>query len=55
LIVEIEGGVHDTPEQNDYGTGRTFELEEKGFKVLRFRIEDILNDINSVLEKIINH
>ena len=50
LIIEIDGGVHDIPEQEEYDNGRTFELEEKGFKVLRFRNEDVLNDISSVLE-----
>lgn len=55
LIIEIDGGVHDIREQEEYDKGRTFELEEKGFKVLRFRNEDVLNELNSVLEKIINH
>jgi very-short-patch-repair endonuclease len=32
LIIEIDGGVHDTPEQEEYDNGRTFELEEKGLK-----------------------
>jgi very-short-patch-repair endonuclease len=54
LIIEIDGGIHDTPEQVEYDNGRTFELEEKGFKILRFRNEDVLNEINRVLEIISN-
>jgi very-short-patch-repair endonuclease len=55
LIIEIDGGVHDTPEQEEYDNGRTFELEEKGFKVLRFRNEEVLYDVKSVLERILDH
>ena len=53
LIVELDGGIHDTTEQMEYDDGRTFELEEKGVKILRFRNEEVLNEIEQVLEKII--
>ena len=53
LIVELDGGIHDTTEQMEYDDGRTFELEEKGFKILRFRNEEVLNEIEQVLKKII--
>lgn len=53
LIVELDGGIHDTIEQMEYDDGRTFELEEKGFIILRFRNEEVLNEIEQVLEKII--
>jgi very-short-patch-repair endonuclease len=52
LILELDGGIHDTPEQMEYDEGRTAELEEKGFKILRFKNDEVLNDINQVLEKI---
>jgi very-short-patch-repair endonuclease len=52
LIIELDGGIHDTPEQMEYEEGRTAELEEKGFKILRFKNDEVLNDIKSVLEKI---
>ena len=55
LIIELDGGIHDSPEQKEYDEGRTFELEEKGFKILRFRNEDIINDLGSVLEIILGH
>jgi very-short-patch-repair endonuclease len=35
-----------------YDEGRTAELEEKGFKLLRFRNDEVLNDIKRALEKI---
>jgi very-short-patch-repair endonuclease len=53
LIVELDGGIHDTIEQKEYDDGRSFELEEKGFKIIRFRNEEVFNEIEQVLEKII--
>ena len=55
LIIELDGGIHDTLEQKEYDEGRTFELEEKGFTILRFRNEEVINDIENVLYKILNH
>lgn len=52
LIIELDGGVHDTVERMEYDDGRTFELEEKGFRVLRFRNEEIITNIEYVLSKI---
>jgi very-short-patch-repair endonuclease len=52
LIIELDGGIHDSPEQKVYDEGRTADLEEKGFKLLRFRNDEVLNDIKKVLEKI---
>jgi very-short-patch-repair endonuclease len=51
LIIELDGGIHDIPEQMVYDEGRTAELEEKGFRFLRFRNDEVLNDIKRVLEK----
>ncbi len=53
IIVELDGGIHDTLEQMEHDDGRTFELEEKGFKIIRFRNEEIINEIDKVLAKII--
>jgi very-short-patch-repair endonuclease len=54
LIIEMDGGIHDTKLQKEYDDGRTFELEEKGFKILRFRNEEVINNIEEVLSRIIN-
>jgi very-short-patch-repair endonuclease len=53
LIIELDGGIHDSIEQSEYDDGRTFELEEKGFKIIRFRNEEVFNDLEKVLAKII--
>jgi very-short-patch-repair endonuclease len=53
LIVEVDGGYHNSPEQIELDGNRTFELEQKHlFKVIRFTNEEVSKDINTVLEKI---
>ena len=53
LCVEIDGGVHDTEEQRVYDRLRSEALELRKMKVLRFRNEEVLNDIDSVKAKIL--
>lgn len=55
LIIELDGGIHDTPEQKEYDEGRTFELEEKGFKILRLKNEEVIKNIENVLFRIKSH
>jgi very-short-patch-repair endonuclease len=55
LIIELDGGIHDTLEQKEHDEGRTFELEEKGFKILRFRNEEVINNLEDVISRIRNH
>jgi len=51
LIVEIDGGVHET--QSDYDNLRTEILNlQKKIKVIRFANEEILHNIESVLTKL---
>ncbi len=51
LVVEMDGGVHD--EQADYDEARTKQLEDYGYRVIRFRDEEVLGDLPSVLEQIL--
>jgi len=53
LIVELDGGIHDSEDQAEYDLGRTFDLEQKGFKIVRFRNEEVINDVNQVLDRIL--
>jgi leucyl-tRNA synthetase len=53
IIIEVDGGIFYTPEQKS-DTQNTKVLEEKGFKVIRFNTNQILNNIDSVLN-IIKH
>lgn len=52
LVIEIDGSIHDVPEilQNDIE--RQQYLESLGLKVIRFKNEEIFNNLESVLENI---
>jgi len=51
LIIEIDGGIHKN--QKDADESRQLLLEvKKGYKVIRFTNEEVLNQIENVLEKI---
>ena len=49
LIIEVDGGYHNIPEQYLYDRNRENELNELGLKVIRFTNEEIMNDIETVL------
>jgi very-short-patch-repair endonuclease len=48
LIIEIDGSVHDGQQERDADRQQWLELSD--FQVLRFRNEQILNEIESVLQ-----
>ena len=50
LVVEVDGGIHQ--QQRDYDEARTEWLTQRGFKVIRFSNEAVLNHIEAVLEQI---
>src|SRR5690606_15880316 len=50
LIVELDGDIHDLQKEQDQD--RTKILELKGFKVIRFRNNEVMENIGSVLERI---
>src|SRR5512135_1826155 len=50
LVVEIDGDIHDLQAQHDQA--RTERFEEYGYRVIRFRNEQVLNDVNGVLASI---
>ena len=52
LAIEIDGAVHDNPDQSEYDEGRTAELERLGIQVLRFRNEEIMENIDYVIDTI---
>ncbi len=53
LGIELDGGYHDTPEQIVYDANRTAVLESAGVKIIRFRNEQIINELNKVLKEIL--
>jgi leucyl-tRNA synthetase len=52
LIVEVDGGYHETEEQKAYDEERTKRLNEFGFEVIRFTNEEVLNNTKAVLKTI---
>ena len=50
LVIEVDGGQHG--EQAGYDENRTQTLQTAGFRVLRFWNNQVLEDIESVREKI---
>lgn len=53
LVIEIDGLIHQLPENKVSDQERTDWLNSQGFKVIRFTNEEILNDIETVKSKIL--
>ncbi len=54
LVIELEGSVHDEPEQRNLDRERFAEFRIRGFRVLRVRNEVVMTDVNQVLGKILS-
>ena len=52
LIIEVDGGQHS--DLSDYETERNQWLEKQNFQILRFWNNQVLNEIESVVEIILN-
>ena len=52
LIVELDGGIHDL--QKEYDAEREAHLIALGFRIIRFRNEEITNNLKAVLQKIVD-
>lgn len=52
LIIEIDGGYHNKPEQKEADEMRTQILNELGYKVIRFNNEEVVGTIDKVIQKI---
>ncbi len=53
LIIEIDGLIHQIPDNKISDDARTLELKIKGFDVIRFTNSQILNDADSVVNRIL--
>lgn len=52
LIIEVDGASHDLPGAADRDTVRQQKLEELGFKVIRFRDEEVHENLDGVVKSI---
>ena len=51
LVIELDGGQHD--QQRHYDLLRTKRLNKRGYRVLRFWNNEVLNDTSGVLQTIL--
>lgn len=52
VIVEVDGGQHNTPTHRERDDRRTDWLESQGFRVMRFWNFEVLEDLDAVVEAI---
>ena len=52
LVIEIDGGIHQSKDRKECDTGREGELENWGIQVLRFTNEKVENEMTQVLKEI---
>jgi len=50
LAIELDGEIHNY--QKEYDIGRTFEIEKYGIRIIRFKNDEVINNLNEVLKKI---
>ena len=53
LVIEVDGGIHDTEDNKDYDQNRTDELKNYGITVIRFSNEEVLKnsvDVKNIIE-----
>ncbi|HET7897327.1 MAG TPA: DUF559 domain-containing protein, partial [Flavisolibacter sp.] len=54
LVVEVDGLIHQLPENQDSDEQRTKRLNELGFNVIRFTNEEVINHLDKVLQQILS-
>ena len=52
LVIEVDGGYHNEPIQQQSDQMRTEYLESKGYTVIRFKNEEISNNLQEVIMRI---
>lgn len=50
LIIEVDGFIHEF--QKEYDAGRTYMLNDIGYRLIRFTNDEVLNDLGNVIEEI---
>ena len=52
VIIEVDGEYHNTIEKSLLDKERTIALESAGFKILRFKNEEVFHHLHDVIERI---
>jgi very-short-patch-repair endonuclease len=50
LVIEVDGGVHD--QQVEYDAARTERLSQLGYRIIRFRNQEVISNLSQVLQQI---
>jgi very-short-patch-repair endonuclease len=51
-VIEVDGNIHEIPENKVYDIGRSQILNDFGIKVIRFTNEEFIEDIEKVIKNI---
>ena len=54
LVVEVDGGIHSDIEVQERDDGREHDIEKLGIKILRFTNSEIMTDIQTVKQRILD-
>lgn len=52
LVIEVDGGYHSEPQQQEDDEVREYNLQRMGYHVMRFANEEVLYDIDKVIRQI---
>ncbi len=52
LVVEVDGGYHDDPQQRQFDVEREAHFTGRGYTVLRVAVNEVMNDCRNVLKRI---
>jgi very-short-patch-repair endonuclease len=52
LVIDVDGGIHELPDNQEYDIERSEILNDFGITVIRFANEQIINDVKSVIQTI---
>jgi len=52
VVIEVDGGIHLTKEQKAFDEFRTFVINDKGYRVIRYTNDEVLNHLDEIVVKI---
>ncbi len=52
LVIEVDGEIHNTPDNKIYDLNRTDELNNHNIKVIRFTNHQVINNVKEVISEI---
>lgn len=52
IIIEVDGNIHNLPDEKKFDQFRENKLKQLGLNIVRFKNEEVLNNLDSVLKKL---